>query len=618
MKPAPELEHQDEHQDEQEEQQDDAIIGRAFKWSLLGFATIAAIVAGILFSRSSNSAPEVVIDKNTDTIESLNRDFGAMPKIQFTDVTLDSGVDYQHFNGATGHKLLPETMGGGVAIFDFNNDDAPDLLFVNGTSWPDENSVKPPNSSLALYANDGGGKFEDVTDQAGLTTQFYGMGCAVGDVDNDGDSDLFITCVGENRFFRNEGSVFVDATSVTGLAGDNRWSSSAGFFDYDRDGFIDLFVCNYVAWSPEIDVELNFTLNGEDRAYGPPTNYGGLQCYLYHNRGDGTFEEVGKQAGIHIVNETTGRPVGKSLAIVLADLDQDGFDDILVANDTVQNFMFHNRGDGTFEEVGMVAGIAFDRNGKSTGAMGIDVAHPWNDDQCAVGIANFANEMTSFYVTAGDRLAFVDEALMNGIGSPSRSRLSFGLLFFDADLDGYVDFLQANGHLEDEIAEVQPSQTYQQRAQLFWNCSHLDRSCYKIMPDEFVGSLATPIVGRGAACGDLDADGDLDLVMTQIGGSPLVLRNDQNTGHHWLRVRLVGGESNREALGATIELATGDIVQTRIVTRTRSYLSQNELVATFGLGEHQSADSITISWPNGKKTQLANVTVDQTLVVDEP
>ena len=341
------------------DEQDDAIIGVVFRWSLLVFAAIGAITAGVLFLRSSVVQPEEIIEKQTEQITSLDKDSSKMPSIPFSDVSEEAGIDFTHWSGATGDKLLPETMGGGVAIFDYDNDGDQDLLFVSGADWKSSATDHAGEASLALYENDGEMRFTDVTQQAGLAVSLYGMGCAVGDVDNDGDADLFVTCVGQNRFFRNDEGKFVDETAASGLAGDDIWSSSAGFFDYDRDGRLDLFVCNYVDWSPEIDAELNFSLNGVDRAYGPPTNYTGLQCYLYHNLGDGTFEEVGEAAGLHVTNQASGRPVGKSLAVVLADLDQDGFDDIAVANDTVQNFLFRNRGDGTFEEIGTVAGNCF-------------------------------------------------------------------------------------------------------------------------------------------------------------------------------------------------------------------------------------------------------------------
>jgi hypothetical protein len=595
--------------------EDDAVIGRAFRWSIAVILVLAvAAVAGYALLRLGPE-PEAVRAKDVGAIEGLAAAAPTMPAVRWTDVTAQAGLVFAHTSGARGEKLLPETMGGGVAFFDHDGDGDSDLLFVNGVDWPwTRDGRRPPQ---ALYRNEGG-RFVDATSEAGLDLALYGMGVAAGDYDNDGDQDLFLSALGPNRLLRNEGGRFSDVTESAGVAGgDDTWSTSAGFLDHDRDGDLDLFVCNYVRWSREIDIELNFTLNGTDRAYGPPTNYEGVHPYLYRNEGDGTFSDVSAAAGIQVVNPLNGKPVSKALAATFADVDSDGWIDIVVANDTVQNFLYHNRGDGTFEEIGASAGIAFDGAGNATGAMGIDAARYRNDRAFAVAIGNFANEMTSFFVSQNSGLLFTDEAAGEGIGSPSRLFLKFGLFFFDYDLDGRVDLLQANGHLEDEIHEVQASQHYEQPAQLFWNQGPEARSCYVEVPREQAGDLSKPIVGRGAAYADYDGDGDLDVVLTQTGGRPLLLRNDQALGHRWLRVALEGRSSNRDAIGAWVVLSAGGIEQRRQVMPTRSYLSQVEPVVTFGLGQAATIDSLEVIWPDGHRQAVTPPGVDRAIRVVE-
>jgi hypothetical protein len=428
--------------------------------------------------------------------------------------------------------------------------------------------------------------------------------------------DLFLTALGSNRLFANDGGRFRDVTDRAGVAGDpETWSTSAGFLDYDNDGDLDLFVCNYVRWSRELDLRLNFTLNGKDRAYGPPKQYPGTHSYLYRNEGDGTFRDVSAEAGIQVVNPATGDPMGKALATTFVDADDDGLIDIFVANDTVQNFAFRNLGGGAFEEIGATSGIGFDNMGNATGAMGIDVADLGHDGALGIAIANFANEHTSLYVQQTTAWQFIDVANADGIGSPSRLKLSFGLFFFDYDLDGRLDLLQANGHLEDEINQLQPSQTYRQPAQLFWNCSSGGRRCFAAVDESELGDLARPVVGRGAAYADIDADGDLDVVIGQNGGPPLLVRNDQQLGRHWLRVKLVGTGANLDAIGAEVELRSGDRIQRRAVMPSRSYLSQVELPVTFGLGSGDSVDSLVVRWPNGETQRVEVREVDVTLKV---
>jgi hypothetical protein len=596
---------------------DDAVIGRVFRWSLLVIAGVALIVVvGLWLSRTEEPAREV-LTKDVGQVSDLVQATEAMPTVEFVDITREAGIDFVHTNGAVGLKLLPESMGSGAAFFDPDGDGDPDLLLVNATHWPDSPQAAP--STMALYRNDGAGRFVDATEASGLDATLYGVGVAAGDIDNDGDPDLYVTALGENRLYRNDDGRFVDVTASAGVAGEQRdWSSSAGFFDYDNDGDLDLFVCNYVRWSKEIDLELNFTLNGRDRAYGPPTSYEGSHPYLYRNEGGGRFTDVSAEAGVRVNNPLTGRPMAKALAVVFADLDLDGFIDIFVANDTVQNFLYRNLGDGTFKEMGATAGVGFDGAGNATGAMGIDVAHHRNDHQLALAIANFANEMSSLYVSQRGGPQFTDEAAGEGVGAPSRRHLSFGLFFFDYDLDGRVDLLQANGHLEDEINQVQASQHYRQPVQLFWNGGPEARSCFAEVPPDRLGDLSRPLVGRGAAFADIDADGDQDVLLTQAGDAPVLLRNDQALGHHWLRVRLEGRRSNRDAIGAWVEVEAADLAQRRQVMPTRSYLSQVERTLTFGLGERDAVDAVRVTWPGGSVQDVGPLAVDAVHTLVEP
>ncbi len=595
----------------------DEIVGIAFRWSVAAilFVAMTAGLFYIFWPKSQNV--EVVKPKTTDVIKSFEENTATLPNFGWKNVAADSGINYIHFSGATGLRLLPETMGGGVALFDFDNNGTLDVLFVSGTNWPGDENDAATASSLRLFANDGHAKFRDVTAEVGLECQIYGMGCAYGDYDNDGWLDLYVTCVGENRLYRNDQGKFVDVTAQSGVAGmADDWSSAAGFFDYDKDGLLDLLVCNYVRWSREIDLELNFTLNGVDRAYGPPTHYQGTQLYLFRNTGDGKFVDVAQTSGLHIINADRNVPVAKALAILLNDVNQDGWDDIVVANDTVRNFLLINLQNGKFEDQSVVSGIAYDRTGRSTGAMGIDMANIWNDDSRVIAIGNFANEMTSVYVSQADGLSFVDEASPLGIGAPTRQRLTFGTLWGDYDLDCRADLVQVNGHLEDTIAEIQPSQSYRQPAQLFWNKGIATGVCFAEVPAAQCGELCEPIVGRGGTHGDLDGDGDLDLVLTQIDGPPLVLINGQETGNRYLRIRLEGDGPNRFAYGARIEVQQGTMIQRHTISPTRSYLSQVELTATFGLGKSaETVEQVRVYWPDGRITKLDKVAVNQVLTV---
>ncbi len=591
----------------------DEIIARAFRRSLAVIAALALLAAGIgWWLHRDRAAPVAEAELAAPrTLQEAQR--VTAPPLPFTDITRAAGIDFVHVNGARGDKLLPETMGGGVAFFDYDNDGDPDLLLVNSQDWPDAPQRRPATSHL--YRNDGGGRFTDVSEAAGLALAAYGMGVAVGDYDGDGWRDVFITALGRNHLFRNEQGHFREVTDAAGVAGaDDAWSTSAAFFDYDNDGDLDLFVANYVQWSRAIDFEVNFRLTGIGRAYGPPTTFRGTFPYLYRNDGNGRFTDVSQAAGVQVRNPATGAPMAKSLGVRPLDVDGDGRLDLFVANDTVQNFLFHNLGNGRFEEIGADVGVAFDRNGAATGAMGVDAAHFRNDPDVALAVANFANEMSSLYVSQGDAGLFADEAMTEGIGPLSRAALTFGLFFFDADLDGRADLLQANGHLEEEINVVQPSQHYAQPPQLFWNCGDCAQG---FVLAEQVGDLARPLVGRGAAYADIDGDGDLDVILTQVGAAPRLLRNDQRLGHHWLRLRLVGQGANRDAIGARLTLSAGGRTQYRDVMPARSYLSQVELPVTFGLGDATRVERLVIHWPDGRRQTLTDLPVDRLLIVHE-
>jgi len=506
------------------------------------------------------------------------------PGFQFADVTAQAGIHFQHNSGAYGGKLLPETLGSGCAFLDYDADGWPDILLVNSMDWPGH---KRQRSTLKLYRNNRDGTFTDVTKAAGLDIELYGMGVAVADYDNDGFPDIFISCVGQSRLFHNTGKgSFIDVTQKAGLLNKQGFSTSAVWFDYDRDGLLDLFVCNYVRWAADHDVFCS--LDGKNKSYCTPEAYRGDTCWLFHNRGDGTFEDVTSTSGIFDTSS-------KSLGVAMLDFDQDGWPDLLVANDTQPNKLYRNLRNGKFKDVGVEMGLAFSDEGKARAGMGVDCADFDNSGKPGIVITNFDNEMLGLYRSNGK--SFDDVAMQAGLGSASRNTLGFGCVFFDADLDGRLDLAVANGHIDDTVRNIRGNVGYAQSPQLFLNQGNAK---FLEVAGQLGGGFAQSKVGRGLAVADFDRDGDLDLLLTTNNGPAYLYRNDQLAGNRSIRLRLVGTKSNRDAIGASVRLYSNGQVQSRLVRSGSSYLSQSELPLTFGVGKQDRIEKITIDWPSGK------------------
>jgi hypothetical protein len=509
-----------------------------------------------------------------------------------TDVTASSGLRFRHNSGTFGGKLLPETMGSGCAFIDYDADGWPDILLVNGMDWPGH---KRQRSTLGLYRNNRNGTFTDVTRAAGLDVELYGMGVAVGDYNNDGFQDILITCVGQNRLFRNTGKgTFVDATPASGLGGRTGFSTSALWFDYDRDGLLDLFVCNYVKWTAERDVFCS--LDGRQKSYCTPEAYRGDTCWLFHNRGNGTFEDVTATSGIFDTSS-------KSLGVTMIDSDIDGWPDLFVANDTQPNKLYRNLRNGTFRDVAVEAGLAFSTEGKARAGMGADTGDFDNSGTPGIAVTNFDNEMIGLFRPQGRGL-FEDVALRSGVGAPSRNSLGFGCAFADLDLDGDLDLVVANGHIDETVRNIRGNVGYAQPPHLFLNQGN---GTFRDAAADAGREFAQPRVGRGLACGDFDRDGDVDVLVTTNNGPAVLFRNDQRAGNRFVRFHLTGTTSNRDAIGATVRIFHGGTSQSRLVKSGSSYLSQSELPLTFGVGTRDRIDRVVVSWPNGRTEEFKNV-----------
>jgi hypothetical protein len=515
---------------------------------------------------------------------------GADP-VRFTDVTAAAGIKFTHNAGRTGKRWLPETMGAGCAFLDADGDGWLDILLVNGKDLVPRNR----RTTAALYRNNHDGTFADITRGSGLDVEIYGLGAAVGDYDNDGRDDIYLTALGGDRLFHNEGAgKFRDVTAPSGLR-NNAFASSAAWLDYDRDGKLDLFVANYVQWDAQHD--LWCSLDGATKSYCTPESYKGMPSRLYHGLGGGKFEDVTESAGI-------SDPNGKALGIAVLDYTGDGWPDLFVSNDTQPNKLYRNLQNGKFKEEGVSAGVAFGEDGVARGAMGVDFADYDRSGRQHLVVGNFANQMIGLYHNEGNGL-FVDEAPRSTVGRASLLNLTFGLFFFDYDLDGYPDLFAANGHIEEEIGRVQPKVQYAQLPLLFRNAGK-----GKFEPQS---AFSRALVARGAAYGDYDRDGDLDILLSNNNGPAILYRNDGANRNHWLRLRLVGTKSNRDGLGAMVRIGP----QSQTVHSGSSYCSSSDLALTFGFGTDAAPVTVEVVWPSGVRQKVANVKVDQHLTVTE-
>ena len=521
--------------------------------------------------------------------------------VPFVDVTAKSKIDFVHKSGASPEKYMVETFGSGVAWIDYDNDGFQDLYFVNGA----------PGAANALYHNNGDGTFKDVTQQAGVAGDgagkgAYKTGVAVGDYDNNGYLDLYVTAFGPNILYRNNGDgTFSDVTSAAGVAGGpTEWSTSTGFFDFDRDGHLDLYVVNYLDYRLNDNPYCGLRKPGH-RMYCHPTMFDGMADRLFRNNGNGTFTDVSARAGI-------ANPAGKGLGVTFCDFDRDGNTDIYIANDSVRNFLYRNNGDGTFRDVAYGAGVGFDSNGKPQAGMGVDCADFDGNGFPDIFVTNFSEELNTLYQNRGDGI-FEDVSEKAGLGS-GYLPLGFGTKMFDFDNDGDLDIYVTNGHVIDNIKLYQPALSYAQKDLLYENIG----GRFRDVSSQSGPAFQVERVGRGLAVGDFDNDGNLDVVIANLGRPPALLRNQGASGGNWIVIRTKGRKSNSFGLGANVEVETSDKRQVKEINNVASYLSSNDIRLHFGLGKAKTIQRIEVLWPSGLRQVLKDIAVNQILAVEEP
>jgi hypothetical protein len=516
-------------------------------------------------------------------------------------VAREAGITFRHENGASKEKLMPETFGSGVAWIDFDNDGLPDLFFANGADL----AHGKPSSGNVLYRNLGNGKFEDVTKKAGVAGNgMFATGVTVGDYDNDGFLDVFVTGYNSRQLFHNNGDgTFTDVTAKAGVAGGG-WSSSAAWVDYDRDGYLDLFVARYLDYDIHNAPYCGYKQEGY-RMYCDPQQFDGVPAQLFHNNHDGTFTDVSVKAGI-------ANRAGKGLGVVVGDIDLDGWPDIFVTNDGVRNFLYRNKSDGTFQDITYTAGTGFDMNGKAMAGMGTEIADFDGDGLPDIFLTAFSREYNTLFRNLG-KLQFEDVTLKAGLQSGFLT-LAFGTKLFDYDNDGSLDIFCTNGHVTDNVELYDPQLSYKQSDLLYQN---IGGGKFKDVSAESGPAFRIKHVGRGAAVADFDNDGDLDIVIADCGGPALLYRNDGGNRNHWLAIKARGRESNRFGLGSKVRVTAGGVTQYREINPSGSYLSTSDMRLYVGLGKETVARRLEIEWPRGKKQVLENVPANQVLNLDE-